>query len=131
VPEEPIEAFLYPLEGDPESPGTIYFTGVEITIGRDPNFATVPIDDPSVDGFHARIIRQVDGSYHLRDQGSKAGTWIHYQEIPSAGQKLAHGDIVHFGRSGYRFAFSDPPAEKEIRITLDSDIENSTEDSAT
>ena len=131
VPEEPIEAYLYPLDGDPESPGTIYFTGVEVTIGRDPNFATVPIDDPSVEGLHARIIRQVDGSYQLRDQGSKAGTWIHYEEIPSAGQKLAHGDIVHFGRSGYRFAFSDPPAEKEILITRESEGEEATEDSTT
>jgi hypothetical protein len=117
VPDEPIEAYLFPLEGVPESPGTIYLTGTEINIGRDPNFAAVPLDDPSVEGLHARIIRQVDGSYFLRDQGSQAGTWVQYKQIPDAGQKLAHGDIVHFGRSGYRFAFVDPPPEKEIRIT--------------
>ena len=79
--------------------------------------AAIPVDDPSVEGLHARIIRQVDGSYLIRDQGSKAGTWIQYQEIPPAGQKLSHGDIVHFGRSGYRFVFADPPPAKEIRIT--------------
>jgi hypothetical protein len=117
VPDEPVEAYLYPLEGDPDSPGTIYLTGTEINIGRDPNFAAVPLDDPSVEGLHARMIRQVDGSYFLRDQGSQAGTWVQYKQIPNAGQKLAHGDIVHFGRSAYRFAFVDPPPEKEIRIT--------------
>jgi hypothetical protein len=117
IPDEPIEAYLYPLKGTPESPGTIYLTGTEINIGRDPNFAVVPLDDPSVEGLHARIIRQVDGSYFLRDQGSQAGTWVQYKQIPDAGQKLAHGDIVHFGRSAYRFAFINPPPEKEIRIT--------------
>lgn len=117
LPDEPIEAYLHPLEGDQDSPGTIYLTGIEISIGRDPTFAAVPIDDLSVEGLHARIIRQVDGSYILRDQGSAAGTWIQYQPIADAGQKLSHGDIVHFGRSGYRFALVDPPPEKEIRIT--------------
>ncbi|MCJ7824749.1 MAG: FHA domain-containing protein [Anaerolineales bacterium] len=126
LPDEPIEAYLYPLEGDPDSPGTIYLTGMEINIGRDPNFAAVPLDDPSVDGLHARIIRHVDGSYFLRDQGSKAGTWVHYKPLPETGQKLAHGDIVHFGRSAYRFAFVDAPPQKEIRRTpLDEPIESS------
>ncbi len=131
IPEEPIEAYLHPLDGDRDSPGTIYFTGVEISIGRDPNFAAVPIDDPSVEGLHARIIRQVDGSYLLRDQGSKSGTWIHRQEIPPAGQKLSHGDIVHFGRSGYRFAFVNPPPVREIRITRPGEVEESTEETPT
>jgi hypothetical protein len=117
LPDEPIEAYLYPLQGDQASLGTIYLTGSEISVGRDPNFAAIPVDDPSVEGLHARIIRQVDGSYLIRDQGSKAGTWIQYQEIPPTGQKLSHGDIVHFGRSGYRFVFADPPPAKEIRIT--------------
>jgi hypothetical protein len=128
-PEEPIEAYLFPLDGDQDSPGTIYLTGTEISIGRDPNFAVVPLDDLSVDGLHARIIRQVDGSYILRDQGSLAGTWIHYNQIPDAGQKLSHGDIVHFGRSGYRFAFVDPPPEKEIRITPTGELDEPPEES--
>jgi hypothetical protein len=127
LPDEPIEAYLYPLKGDQDSPGTIYLTGTEISIGRDPNFAAVPIDDLSVEGLHARIIRQVDGSYILRDQGSKAGTWIQYHQIPTAGQKLSHGDIVHFGRSGYRFVFDKPPPEKEIRITRTSELDGPTE----
>jgi predicted component of type VI protein secretion system len=115
------------LKGDQDSPGTIYLTGTEISIGRDPNFAAVPIDDLSVEGLHARIIRQVDGSYILRDQGSKAGTWIQYHQIPTAGQKLSHGDIVHFGRRGYRFVFVQPPPEKEIRITRTSELDGPTE----
>jgi len=127
LPDEPIEAYLYPLQGDQDSPGTIYLTGTEISIGRDPNFAAVPLDDLAVEGLHARIIRQVDGSYILRDQGSKAGTWIQYQQIPLAGQKLSHGDIVHFGRRGYRFAFVNPPPEKEIRITRTAEMDEPTE----
>ena len=130
-PDEPIEAYLFPLEGDTDTPGTIYLTGTEINIGRDPHFAAVPLDDPSVEGLHARVIRQVDGSYLLRDQGSQAGTWVYYKQIPDAGQKLAHGDIVHFGRSAYRFAFVDPPPEKEIRITSVNEPAESSKDSAT
>ncbi len=129
IPEEPIEAYLHPLDGDLDDPRTIYFTGSEISIGRDPTFAAVPLDDPSVEGLHAQIIRQVDGSYLLRDQGSKSGTWIQYQEIQPAGQKLAHGDIVHFGRSGFRFVFADPPPEKEIRITNPGELNGAAEES--
>lgn len=130
LPEEPIEAYLHPLDGNPQSPGTIYLTGTEINIGRDPNFAAIPLDDPSVEGLHARIIRQVDGNYIVRDQGSKAGTWIHYKAIPETGQKLTHGDIVHFGRSAYRFVFANPPQAKQIRITPADDPGESNEDSS-
>jgi hypothetical protein len=115
-PEEAVEAYLFPLESEPDSPGTIYLTGVEINIGRDPTFASMPIEDPSVEGLHARIIRQVDGTYHLRDQGSKAGTWIMYQPIPETGQELAHGDIVHFGRSAYRFVYVEAPPPQQVRV---------------
>ena len=130
LPDEPIEAYLSLLDGDPDTPGTIYLTGTEINIGRDPHFAALPLDDPSVEGLHARIIRQADGSYLLRDQGSQAGTWVHYKQIPEAGQKLTHGDIVHFGRSAYRFAFVDPPPEKEIRLTRIDEPAESSKDSA-
>lgn len=128
IPDEPIEAYLFPLDGDRDDPGTIYLTGSEISIGRDPNFAAVPLEDPSVEGLHARIFRQVDGTYIVRDQGSKSGTWIHYQEIPAAGQKLQHGDIVHFGRSGFRFAFLEAPPDKEIRITRPGKLDEATEE---
>ena len=91
----------------------------------------MPLDDPSVEGLHARIIRQVDGSYFLRDQGSRAGTWVHYKQISDTGQKLSHGDIVHFGRSAHRFVLADPPPDKEIRITLPDGTIRSTEDNPT
>jgi hypothetical protein len=127
-PEEEVEAYLYPLEGQPDSPGTIYLTGVEINIGRDPTFASMPIEDPSVEGLHARIIRQADGSYHLRDQGSKAGTWIMYQPIPETGQKLTHGDIVHFGRSAYRFVYVEAPPPRPVRILREGEEQQSEEE---
>jgi predicted component of type VI protein secretion system len=53
--------------------------------------------------MHARLIRQADGDYLLRDQGSVAGTWVNYDLIPSEGRRLRNGDLVQLGRVEFRF----------------------------
>jgi pSer/pThr/pTyr-binding forkhead associated (FHA) protein len=91
----------------------------ELTFGLDPSLATVVLDDPSVEGLHARLIRQEDGSLRLVDEGSVAGTWVNYTPVASEGQVLEHGDLVHFGRVGFRFTQRDPQHVRKPVITFE------------
>jgi hypothetical protein len=80
----------------------------EITLGSDPNLATLVLNDTSVEGLHARILHMEDGSYRLIDEGSIAGTWINYTPISREGARLENGDLVHIGRIGFRFTNRQP-----------------------
>jgi pSer/pThr/pTyr-binding forkhead associated (FHA) protein len=93
----------------------IPLTGVDIIVGSDPSLAAVPIEDPSIDGMHARLIRQVDGDYLIRDQDSKAGTWVNFEPLPEEGKRLEHGDLIQFGATKFRFQLTDPPPARIIR----------------
>ncbi|MCJ7512259.1 MAG: FHA domain-containing protein [Anaerolineales bacterium] len=108
------EARLQPVEGDLDP---ILLTGTDITIGRDASLVTQVVFDPSVSAVHARLIRQVHGRYLLRDQDSLAGTWVNHEEVPQAGRALEHGDLVHFGRLGYRFLMTQEPADRQIVVS--------------
>ena len=68
--------------------------------------------DLSVEGVHAHLEREPGGSFRLSDEGSTAGTWVNYQPVPESGKILEHGDLVHFGRMGYRFVLRNP---KQVR----------------
>ncbi len=98
-----------PALGEPESltpskPIAIY--SAEITVGSDRQQATLVLEDPSVEPLHARLHLDENGVFYLQDQGSLAGTWVNYQAIlpGSLGVRLGSGDVVHFGRSGFRFS---------------------------
>ncbi len=113
-----IEAFLVPQREGAESP--IPLTGVDLILGRDASLAAHPIDDPSVDGLHARLIRLADGTYLIRDQGSVAGTWVNFEAVPEEGTRLQHNDRIHLGRAEFRFRLPDAPPLPEIRVVPDA-----------
>jgi len=113
LPEQPVEAFLVPLDSSDEY---IPLIGTDTILGRDPSHAAVPIEDSSVERMHARLIRQADGEYLIRDQGTIAGTWINYEEVPTTGQRLRHGDLVHLGAAGFRFELAAAPPPRRIRV---------------
>lgn len=110
----PTEAFLL-WEGDSAEP--IPLVGVDLTLGRDAALASVVLDDPSVSALHARLIRQADGRYVLKDQGSVAGTYVNYERLLEAGQPLQHGDRVHIGRVAFRFRLADAPPPQTVSVT--------------
>jgi pSer/pThr/pTyr-binding forkhead associated (FHA) protein len=95
---------------------SIPLIGTDIFIGSDPSLTAVPLEDPSVDRMHARLIRQVDGSYLLKDQGSVAGTWVNYVEVPEAGLLLSNGDRIHFGRAFFQFIQPNTPHHRIIHV---------------
>jgi hypothetical protein len=88
----------------------------EITFGRDPAQAVHILHDPSVELLHARLHRLEDGNFFLTDAGSVAGTWVNYSPIPQQGCRLEHGDLVHFGREGFRFTLRAPQHVRQPRI---------------
>jgi hypothetical protein len=91
----------------------------EITIGSDPALASLLLTDPSVEGLHARLKHLPDGSFHLIDEGSVAGTWVNFTPIPSEGVILNHGDQINFGRSSFRFKLRRP--KKAQKSTVETD----------
>ena len=101
-----------PLEGSP-----IAITSREITFGRDPTLATVVIDLPSVDGLHARLRQNEDGSFTLSDQGSVAGTWVNYAPISTEGLHLEQGDLVHIGKTGFRFQYGASVPTRKVVVS--------------
>jgi hypothetical protein len=115
-PEGPAEAFLRPIDSERTGLSAIPLTGIDHVVGADPSLAASPIQDPSVDRLHARLIRQADGSYLLRDQDSTAGTWVNFEPVGDQGIRIRHGDIIHFGIAEFRFELVDPPTPRTIII---------------
>jgi hypothetical protein len=87
----------------------IPITTSETTLGGDPNRANLVLEDPSVAELHARLRRDTDGSFYLQDNDSISGTWINYVPANAKEVKLEHGDLIHFGRVGFRFKVKNPP----------------------
>ena len=108
------EAFLL---WEPEAGDPIPLIGVDLTFGRDAALASVVLDDASISGLHARLIRQADGGYILKDQGSIGGTYVNFDPLPEAGRRLQHGDRVHIGRLSFRFRLADAPAPRSVSVT--------------
>jgi predicted component of type VI protein secretion system len=98
---------LSDIERGEEGP-PLSISAEELTFGRDPLLATQVLEDASVDALHARLRREMDGSYRLLDEGSTAGTWINYTPVSQEGARLEHGDLIHIGRVGFRFNLSNP-----------------------
>jgi predicted component of type VI protein secretion system len=109
MPKRPVSAeasaFLSPLSETNEllAASPIPLAGEELTMGSDPHRSMLVLEDPSIEALHARLIRQADGVFRLCDEGSVAGTWVNYTPVSKGGTLLAHGDMIHIGRAGFRF----------------------------
>ena len=96
------------LESDEStSENPISIDSNEITLGSDRNMAVLAIDDPTVEGLHARLVRNDDGTFTLIDEGSVSGTWINYTQVSPKGTSLQHGDMIHIGRVAFQFKLRD------------------------
>jgi hypothetical protein len=88
----------------------------EITLGRDPEQATLLLDDPSVDALHA-CLKKRDGVFVVQDLGSIAGTWVNYEPTAPEGTPLHHADLIYFGRVGFRFMLRQPGIQPKPKVT--------------
>ncbi len=88
------------------TPGQYDLTSDEVGIGKRADAVQFVINDPSVDAIHAKLVRLEDGRYRLLDNGSLYGTWVNYTPISQEGIILEDGDLIHFGKVGFRFSIS-------------------------
>ena len=113
-------AFLKPIskEDSPVDSPPIPVTCDEVRLGCDPHRATLVLEDPSIEGLHARLIHEAEGLFRLTDEGSIAGTWVNYTPVDRRGITLQHGDLVHIGRLGFRFSIRQPAQVRKPVVTL-------------
>ncbi|MDQ3369239.1 MAG: ATP-binding protein [Myxococcota bacterium] len=84
-----------------ELPGQrAHAVGAHTTIGRS-EACQIRVDDPMVSAAHAEIIRTDDGTYHVRDLGSRRGTFVGNRKVTDA--RLRHGDELMIGAARLRF----------------------------
>ena len=74
--------------------------GAHTIIGRS-EACQIRVDDPMVSAAHAEIIRTDDGTYHVRDLGSRRGTFVGNRKVTEA--RLRHGDELMIGAARLRF----------------------------
>jgi signal transduction histidine kinase len=74
--------------------------GERSSIGRGADNDIV-LDDPMVSRNHAELVRQIDGSYNLRDLNSRRGTFVGSRKIAEA--PLRDGDELLIGPIRLRF----------------------------
>jgi hypothetical protein len=112
-------AYLYPLSKNAQMVDSSPFpiNAEEVLIGNNPEQASLVLKDSSVEKLHARLVRKVEGSFRLIDEGSIAGTWINYTPVSRNGADLEHGDIVHIGRVGFRFTIRQPKLVRRPVVT--------------
>lgn len=91
-----------------ESNPPIAISSDQVTFGRDADHVDKLVDNESVEGLHARLHREAQGIFRLFDEESTAGTWVNYEPVPAEGKILEQGDLIHFGRVGFRFIMRDP-----------------------
>jgi hypothetical protein len=111
--------YLVPVDedGEPQPGGIITITTQELTFGRDPELATVPLDNPAVEELHARLWRDKEGEFHIADQNSVAGTWVNYAPVSAEGCGVEHGDLIHVAKVGFRFTLSRPTNPRRAVVT--------------
>lgn len=85
-----------------QSAEVIPLFGEEFLIGSQRG-CEIRLQEESVTAEHARLTRQEEGSYHVADLGSDAGTWVNYAPISAEGSLLRDGDLLHIGRVAFRF----------------------------
>ena len=122
LPDAPAYLTRLTNGGEPATAAPIPVLDKEMTFGTDPVQSLRVLDDPSISPLHARIKRNGEGSFHIYDHGSVAGTWVNYEPVTREGRRLSHGDRVHFGQLLYRFELNQPPAETEPRVILKKSI---------
>jgi len=112
-------AFLTPVlpSDEAQHAAPIPISSDEIIFGCDPVQSTWVIDDPSLEGLHARLIRE-GNVYRLVDVGTTAGTWINYTQVSPQGDLVENGDLIHLGRTCFRFSSRSPGKVKKPTIIV-------------
>jgi pSer/pThr/pTyr-binding forkhead associated (FHA) protein len=104
-------------DGEPLAGEIFPVMQAEITFGRDPDLATVVLDDPAIESVHARLWQNGEGIFYLADKDSIAGSWVNYEPVSDGGRQLKHGDVLHIGSIAFRFTLKNPAKMRRPQIT--------------
>lgn len=104
------KAYLEVVEGFDEPKPPIELVGDNLKLGRDETLVQIVLNDRSVSRLHARITEESDGIFMIHDEGSTSGTWVNYAQVPLAGQRVSHGDVINLGRIQLRFNIRTSPS---------------------
>ncbi len=99
---ESVGAYLEVLENAPEHDALIPIIGNNVALGRDSRRVQVVFKDRSVSRLHARILES-RGEYRIYEEGSSSGTYVNFERLGLAPQKLEDKDRIHLGRVHLRF----------------------------
>ncbi len=92
-----------------------HLVGAHTIIGR-ADSCEVRIDDPMVSASHAEITRSPDGTFKLRDLGSRRGTYVGSKKVSET--RLKNGDELMIGPIRMRFEDAEtPPANHSQELT--------------
>jgi tryptophanyl-tRNA synthetase len=112
-------ASLIPLGEDQQLvlPAPFQIVADQIAIGCDPNQTALTLDEPALEPVHTRLVREGE-KLRVLDGNTTAGTWVNYERIPPQGVLLEHGDLLHIGRVGFRFALREPGHQPKPVVIL-------------
>jgi predicted component of type VI protein secretion system len=79
--------------------------GERLSIGRGGD-NDIRLDDPMISPHHAEVVRNPDGSYCVRDLGSRRGTFVGSRKVAEAA--LRDGDELLIGPTRLRFETARP-----------------------
>ena len=85
-------------------------TGASLVVGRAPT-SDAPVVDTTVSRRHAELVAG-EGGAEVRDLGSSNGTFLNGARVERAA--LAPGDVVRFGKVGFRV--TEAPAPRDVRL---------------
>jgi pSer/pThr/pTyr-binding forkhead associated (FHA) protein len=116
------------MSGKPKSEqrAVLYYTsgkgGEAIKLRRDSTIigrekGDVIVNDTEISSTHCQI-QNINGSYHLFDMNSSNGTFVNKSRIVKT--KLADGDIIAIGKTGFRFALEDDAKVRHISTIFKS-----------
>ncbi len=83
----------------------------QVELGRDASSCGIVINDDQVSRSHARVFRNDDGKWVVRDLGSANGTYLvakrgDNKKKLTADHVLAEGDVIEIGKSRLSFALA-------------------------
>ncbi len=112
--EPKCKAFLIPQAGHG---APVPLDSPQWVVGRGSDLdCTIP--DPKASRRHARILA-VHNRYYVQDLGSANGTFINRDKVTNS--RLAHGDLVAFGKTIFRFVITaDPDRDYLQKLDLET-----------
>lgn len=81
----------------------------EVTLGNDPNQATIVLEEPTVAALHARLFQNAHREFYISDFGTISGTYVNFRPTNGTQTRIEHGDQIHIGTVGFRFSINPPP----------------------